>query len=442
MVAQTGPEQEIRSLPGIYFFDGWRLHPTLPIPDNLPRAKEAPVQGVALTAPTPDAEPTRSPEEEARDILATAAKNQPEDGPSTRRAAVRACKYLRVMVNQYESTIHAVHIAARTHTQRSKGAVGPPVDYRPQGEALPVISSDLTSELLHCLSTLPDPWPLAKTTIDMEKPSQRVSKLCRLYFADEYARRTVGLPSQTHVPDIAAALRAVQAILPKLEVKMIEFLAEWLVTFLIPATHVLEVRAPHLSFMLLKENWFRELYLGLKVTASFDRSESYNRVIDGQVRCITPEIKPQNLQVIWNVQFITVFVPAWMIPPVYHSLCGKFKPKLVQKSFLRKSQDLHLDAIPTTYAQRSLRKRGSHTQALRFGAAQPFWTLSQRCCSNKKNTRTKATSKTSWTKPRDCLRLLLCSFLGFEPKATIQLDCNNCLNVQDPKIFLSKTFFH
>ena len=33
-----------------------------------------------------------------------------------------------------------------------------------------------------------------------------------------------------------------------------------------------------------------------------------------------PEIKPQNLQVIWNDQFITVFVPAWMIPPVYHSL--------------------------------------------------------------------------------------------------------------------------
>ena len=35
--------------------------------------------------------------------------------------------------------------------------------------------------------------------------------------------------------------------------------------------------------------------------------------------------------------------PAW--------LCGKIKPKLVQKSFLRKSQDLHLDANPTTYAK-------------------------------------------------------------------------------------------
>ena len=229
-------------------------------------------------------------------------------------------KYLRAMVSQYETTIQAVHSAARTHTQRSKGTVGPAVDYRPQGEALPVISADLTSELLHCLSTLPDPWPLAKITIDMEKPSQWVSKLCRLYFADEYAKRTVGLPSRRHVPDIAGALRAVQAILPKLEVKMIEFLAEWMVTLLMPASHVLEVRAPHLSFMMLKEYWFRELYLGLKVTASFDRSESYTRVIDGQVRCITPEVKPQNLQVIWNVQFITVFVPAWMIPPVYHSL--------------------------------------------------------------------------------------------------------------------------
>ena len=93
-----------------------------------------------------------------------------------------------------------------------------------------------------------------------------------------------------------------------------------MVTLLMPASHVLEVRAPHLSFMMLKEYWFRELYLGLKVTASFDRSESYTRVIDGQVRCITPEVKPQNLQVIWNAQFITVFVPAWMIPPVYHSL--------------------------------------------------------------------------------------------------------------------------
>ena len=48
VVAQTGPEQEILPLPGIYFFDGWRVHPTLPIPGHLPRTKEAPVQDIQL----------------------------------------------------------------------------------------------------------------------------------------------------------------------------------------------------------------------------------------------------------------------------------------------------------------------------------------------------------------------------------------------------------
>ena len=39
-------------------------------------------------------------------------------------------------------------------------------------------------------------------------------------------------------------------------------------------------------------------------------------------------------------------------------------PSWFKKSFLRKSQDLHLDAVPTTYAKRSLRKkRGFHTSS-------------------------------------------------------------------------------
>ena len=44
-LAQTRPEQEILPLPGI---DGWRVHPTLPIPSDLPRTKEAPVPGSLL----------------------------------------------------------------------------------------------------------------------------------------------------------------------------------------------------------------------------------------------------------------------------------------------------------------------------------------------------------------------------------------------------------
>ena len=88
---------------------------------------------------------------------------------------------------------------------------------------------------------------------------QWVSKMCRLFFADEYARRTVGVPTTAQVPDMEPALQAVPNILPKLEAR-----TEWLVTFLIPAKHALDARAPHLYFMFLKEYWFRELYLGLK----------------------------------------------------------------------------------------------------------------------------------------------------------------------------------
>ena len=64
------------------------------------------------------------------------------------------------MVNQYESTIQEVHKAARTHTQMSKGTVGPPVDYRPQGGALPVISPELTSKL-NSLYLAANSWQVA-----------------------------------------------------------------------------------------------------------------------------------------------------------------------------------------------------------------------------------------------------------------------------------------
>ena len=66
-------------------------------------------------------------------------------------------------------------------------------------------------------------------------PSQWISKMCRLFFADEYARRTAGLPTAAQVPDLEPAFKAAQNILPNLEARIIEFLSEWLVTFLMPA---------------------------------------------------------------------------------------------------------------------------------------------------------------------------------------------------------------
>ena len=62
---------------------------------------------------------------------------------------------------------------------------------------------------------------------------------------------------------------------------------------------------------------FRELYLGLKVTASFDRSESYTRVIDGQMH----HARSQAAEFAGHLERAVYHsFRAWMIPPVYHSL--------------------------------------------------------------------------------------------------------------------------
>ena len=76
ILAQSGQHREITPLPGIFFFDGWRVQPTLNIPTNLPETTDAPVYDTdPNTRQAPTEEPNRSPEEVARDILAAAAKN-------------------------------------------------------------------------------------------------------------------------------------------------------------------------------------------------------------------------------------------------------------------------------------------------------------------------------------------------------------------------------
>ena len=71
-------------------------------------------------------------------------------------------------------------------------------------------------------------------------------------FADEYARRTVGMPTAAQIPDLEPAFKAAQNILPNLEARLLNFSPQ-LVTFLMPAKHVLDTRAPHLYFMFSKE---------------------------------------------------------------------------------------------------------------------------------------------------------------------------------------------
>ena len=137
------------------------------------------------------------------------------------------------MVNQHGPLIQLAHEAAKVHTQRSKGNAATAMQYRPKEGELPAIAPELTSELLHCLSTLPNPWPLAEITLDMEQPSKMgfqnvLAPLLQMNTPDA----SVGMPTAAQVPDLEPAFKAAQKILPNLEARIIEFLSEWPVTFL------------------------------------------------------------------------------------------------------------------------------------------------------------------------------------------------------------------
>ena len=83
-VERMGPRREIIPLPGIYFFDGWRVHPSLTVPTNLPQTQDAPIKGTPRARTEASEDGPRPLEEEARDnVFAAAHKNQAENGPCT-----------------------------------------------------------------------------------------------------------------------------------------------------------------------------------------------------------------------------------------------------------------------------------------------------------------------------------------------------------------------
>ena len=72
IVKKEGRHQEIISLPGIFFFDGWRVQPSLIIPANVPQTQDVPDRGTLRANAADERNEPRQPEDEARDILAAA----------------------------------------------------------------------------------------------------------------------------------------------------------------------------------------------------------------------------------------------------------------------------------------------------------------------------------------------------------------------------------
>ena len=65
IVEKAGPQREIISLSGIYFFDGWRVQPSLIVPANVPQTRDVPDRGTPRANTTDRKDEPRPPEDEA-----------------------------------------------------------------------------------------------------------------------------------------------------------------------------------------------------------------------------------------------------------------------------------------------------------------------------------------------------------------------------------------
>ena len=66
---------------------------------------------------------------------------------------------MHIMATQHGALIQQAYVAAKTHAARSKGPIDPKdtAGYYPLPDELPTVPPELTSGLLHCLSTLNHP---------------------------------------------------------------------------------------------------------------------------------------------------------------------------------------------------------------------------------------------------------------------------------------------
>ena len=91
--------------------------------------------------------------------------------------------------------------------------------------------------------------------------------------------------------DEDTAVAALRTNATRLVEHLVEFLSEWIVTFLEPAREVTKVRDSELLFLHEKDHWFRAIWQDLHLAATLDRVKSRDRPLVGLVRCICKDAR-------------------------------------------------------------------------------------------------------------------------------------------------------
>ena len=122
--------------------------------------------------------------------------------------------------------------------------------------ALP-IPRDLANDILAAIPLLPNEWPLVKIDLILQNTDKYYMSWRRFLFVHELLRT---LEDKTAV----AALRTNAS---RLVEHLVEFLCEWIVTFVEPAREVTKLKDTELLFLHEKDYWFRVIWQDLHLAA-------------------------------------------------------------------------------------------------------------------------------------------------------------------------------
>ena len=181
--------------------------------------------------------------------------------------------------------------------------------------ALP-IPRDLANDILAAIPLLPSEWPLVKIDLILQNTDKYYMSWRHFLFVHELLRTF----------DENTAVAALRTNATRLVEHLVEFLSEWIVTFVEPAREVTKISDPELLFLHEKDYWFRAIWQDLHLAATLDRVKSRDRPPVGLVRCICKDARSKGEEgtgswapVKLGVSSVHIFVPIWMIPePVRH----------------------------------------------------------------------------------------------------------------------------
>ena len=167
------------------------------------------------------------------------------------------------------------------------------------------IPRELGNDILAAIPLLPNEWPLAKIDLILQNTDKYYMSWRRFLFVHELLRTF----------NEKAAVNALRTNATCLVEHLVEFLSEWIVTFVEPAREVTKVRDPELLFLHEKDYWFRAIWQDIHCSnlgPALDR----DRPPVGLVRCICKDARLQLCTCIQEHAPIWINRTGWTPPAI------------------------------------------------------------------------------------------------------------------------------